>query len=386
MADTTVKWARSTMTGAPALTGQVGSLVSLLDALLVNGWGSQTATGVVVAGGVATATFPSNHAAAPHAVVTVAGITGTYAAMNGDQKVTATGTNTISWATGLANGSAAGTITVKMAGAGWAIPFTGTNLRAYKSSSPQAHGQFLRVSDTAAQVARAVGYENMTAISTGTGLFPSAAQLNGGYYWGKSLAASSAAVPWCFASDGRTFYLFTASGQPGGSPADGTSCVIMAFGDLLPRSPSSDPFASFCVGSIDSLWQNTGTHAVFTSSIDALVSVPRVYGGSGSSFRGTLLARDYDAGSRTLPNPIDGSLGLCPVNYRDGSLAGFVRADLPGLLYGMDGGVEALVPLGNTIRMDGTSRSYLVAHAQAGIETYTSGMRAVALDITGPWR
>ena len=54
--DTSVKWARSTMPGAPVLTRAAGSLIGLLDALLVNGWGQQTATSVVVAGGVATAT------------------------------------------------------------------------------------------------------------------------------------------------------------------------------------------------------------------------------------------------------------------------------------------------------------------------------------------
>ncbi|WP_454737583.1 hypothetical protein [Cupriavidus necator] len=41
----TVRLYKSTDASAPSLTGQVGSLVALLDAVLVNGYGSQTAAG-----------------------------------------------------------------------------------------------------------------------------------------------------------------------------------------------------------------------------------------------------------------------------------------------------------------------------------------------------
>ena len=76
--DTTVKWARSDMPGAPVLTRAAGSMTALLDALLVDGWGLQAATSVVIASGVATATFAADHAAAMHSVVEVAGATGSY--------------------------------------------------------------------------------------------------------------------------------------------------------------------------------------------------------------------------------------------------------------------------------------------------------------------
>ena len=134
--DTSVKWARSTMPGAPALTRAAGSLIALLDALLVNGWGQQTASSVVVAGGVATATFPTDHAAAKHAVVLVDGVTGALTALNGEQKVTAVAPNVIKWATAAADGTATGTITVKMAPAGFNKPFSGTNLADTSAAAP----------------------------------------------------------------------------------------------------------------------------------------------------------------------------------------------------------------------------------------------------------
>ena len=71
--DTTVKWARSDMPGAPVLTRAAGSMAALLDAFLVEGWGLQAATSVVIASGVATATFAADHTAAMHSVVEVAG-------------------------------------------------------------------------------------------------------------------------------------------------------------------------------------------------------------------------------------------------------------------------------------------------------------------------
>ena len=104
--DTTVKWARSDMPGAPLLTRAAGSMAALLDALLVDGWGTQATTSVVVASGVATATFATDHAAALHSVVGVTGATGAWADLNGEQKITSASSNTLQWATALPDGTA----------------------------------------------------------------------------------------------------------------------------------------------------------------------------------------------------------------------------------------------------------------------------------------
>jgi hypothetical protein len=45
----TVRVYRSTDASAPVLTGQVGSLTALLDAILVNGYGALTAAGWTIA-------------------------------------------------------------------------------------------------------------------------------------------------------------------------------------------------------------------------------------------------------------------------------------------------------------------------------------------------
>lgn len=387
--NTTVKWARSTMPGAPVLTRAAGSLIALLDALLVNGWGVQTATSVVVAGGVATATFATDHAAARHCVVLVAGVTGALAGLNGEQKVTAVEPNKIKWATTEADGTAAGTITIKMAGAGWTKPFSGTNLAAYKSASPAAHGQFLRVADTTAEYARAVGYENMTAISTGTGLFPSAAQLSGGYYWGKNDETSgTSAVPWVFASDGRFFYLFVQACINSSSGGLARSFTPTSFGDLVPESPSGDPYATVVTGASDASWQGTGPAYVYAyHTVDASVAAPRGRSGVGTSSRGATLAElslENQGGTPPqLPNPINGAIPMGRVIYKD-TTSEFPRATFPGLYWSPAIYVEQVTDHGTILDMP-NGKSMLGLFAGNGIDD-VSGYKGAFIDLIGPWR
>jgi len=56
-----VKYFRSDDTGAPTLTGQAGSLISLLDACLINGYNTKTPSGIIRSGSTATVTFATAH-------------------------------------------------------------------------------------------------------------------------------------------------------------------------------------------------------------------------------------------------------------------------------------------------------------------------------------
>lgn len=386
--NTEVKWARSTMPGAPVLTRAAGSLISLLDALCVDGWGLQTATSVVVSGGFATATFATDHAAAPHAVVLVAGVTGTLAGLNGEQKVTSVLANKIKWATAEADGTAAGTITVKMAAAGWTKPFSGTNLAVYKSARSDANGQFLRVADTTAGYARATGYETMTAVSTGTGLFPSAAQVNGGYYWGKtSMTSGTDPVPWAFASDGRMLYLFTLTESSPSTPDYGVP-FGMLFGDMVPVAASGDPFATLIFGVLTAT-DVTGyavDYALNNTSPNTLHATPRPSSGIGTSTRGLMMPLAGEAtGAPNFPNPISGAISASEVYYQDNNTL-FRRARLPGILRSTGSYAENLaIPKFGVLGGAGPQRAYL--HVPAS--TYggaTTNFRAVLVDLTGPWR
>lgn len=136
----------STDASAPVLSGTVGSLVALLDACLVNGYGSKGA-------------------------------------------------------------------------AGWTKAFSGTNKAAYRQGAKTGRLQlYLRVQDDApgaglAKEARMCGYETMTAVDTGTELFPTAVQMANGVFARKSTTADATAREWILAADHRTFRLHVISGD-----------------------------------------------------------------------------------------------------------------------------------------------------------------------------
>ena len=204
MPDTSVKRIHESMRGAPVLNGVAGSLIGLLDTFLVNGWGMATANSLSVSGGVATLTMPTGSEFEDHCVVLIAGATP--AALNGEQRIATTNGTTLTFPTTVADGPATGTITVKYAPCGWQKVFSGANLAVYRSQNVMGERRFLRVADTGNVDARVVAYNNMTAVSTGTGPFPTAAQISGGGYWPKSMSADTTAQRYDLVGDSMWLY------------------------------------------------------------------------------------------------------------------------------------------------------------------------------------
>lgn len=400
--DTSVKFFTSQMTGAPVLNGVAGALISLLDACLVNGFGLQTATSVVVADGVATVTLPAAFPALKESVILVAGATGGWTDLNGEQKVidTAAG-NKVMFATALANGTASGTITVKMAPAGWAKPFSGTNLAAYKSTDPQAHGggMYLRVDDTSTTSARVIGYENMTAISTGTGPFPTNNQVSGGGYWAKSANANSNATTWVLAADSRMVLFFNAAGAAFNSAY--VQGATRGFGDLIARRAVGDAFATVINISPNATVSGQGVQG-FDNVPEAATYTPRPFSGLGSSelnapisYTGsTTGASGVDSGGLgTFPSPIDGRL-LLSRRFVARTLSGAnanPRGDIPGLYTVPQVGLFEHFKTGDTIVGGGELTGRVLVAVNTGTASFTAAPTgtntgAAFIDITGPWR
>jgi hypothetical protein len=107
--------------------------------------------------------------------------------------------------TGIADQTATGTIAAKRAPAGFEKAFSGTNLAAYRSLDVEGTRLYCRIDDTATNSARIRGYETMTDVSTGEGLFPTDAQISGG---GHVYKANAANRNWTLFSDGRMIYFF----------------------------------------------------------------------------------------------------------------------------------------------------------------------------------
>lgn len=181
------------ITNAPSVTGAVGGLLPMLDAVLVNGISLPSVSSITRSGTTATLVFSNVHGLKYSTRLTVSGCTETD--YNGTFIITVVDTTTVTYT--VANSPATpatGTPTAMVTSAGWTKPFTGTNLAAYRPASGTQH--YLRVNDTFGQNCPIVGYETMTGISTGSNLFPTAAQAASGLYMFKSSATDSVTRPW----------------------------------------------------------------------------------------------------------------------------------------------------------------------------------------------
>ena len=216
----------SSMTGAPVLSGTAGALRAVLKACMVDGFGAGAVATLTVAAGIATAAFAGAH---PYRAGTLAQFGGaTPAGLNGQKRILSTTASAVTFdATGVADGTATGTITHKVAAAGWQELFAGsvTNVLCLKPTVVEATGCVLRIADTGTTNARVRAYEAMTDASTGTGPTPLESQLAGGLFWPKSSVASTLARTWYLVADERGFYLAVA-------PAGSDRYTLLFAGDI----------------------------------------------------------------------------------------------------------------------------------------------------------
>lgn len=391
--DTSVKHWHSGMVGAPVLSGTAGTLIALLDACLINGFDTKSATALSVAGGVATLAYTGTHSATVDSVVLVAGSSIT--ALNGEQKVTAIGSGVVKFATAEADATATGTISFKMAPAGWLKPFSGTNLAVYKSAGPASTGMYLRVDDTNAYHMRVVGYEQMTDINTGTGAFPTAAMSSGGGMWTKSMLASAAAVPWNLFADDRMFYPSISANSA--NSASYVGHVVRGFGDMGALRPGGDPYA--CVLNCHTATTTPPSQPALAGSFSNGATagncfLPRDYTGLGSAITataypisGTLnLTSGLDTRFGAFPGPF-GGLTLSPKNVATSTTVS-PRANLPGIYHLPHSVLFDTFKTGDSVGGTGAlagRRLMMVNVSELQNAAASTNIGAVAFDITGPW-
>ncbi|MBS0402813.1 MAG: hypothetical protein JSS18_10075 [Proteobacteria bacterium] len=386
--DTSVKHFYSAMSGAPVLSGQAGAMIGLLDACLVTGFDLKSATSLTVAGGVATLAFAGSHSAVVDAVVLVDGVTGALAGLNGEQKVTAIAAGVVRFATALPDGTAAGSISFKMAPAGWAKVYSGTNLAAYQSPHMQSTKMFVRVDDTGTMSCRLRGYEAMSDINTGAGLFPLDSQLNGGGWMSKSAAANATRVNWRIVADARGAYISVVgySVHDANASAGRTVCV----GDFRAYRPGGDPYAFVLgCGTSDYFGEAPG---VCDQDGSTYCFAARSYSELGASVGlasrpeiGAPITSGADNSFGTFPSVIDGGLRLSRRLVMEGITP---RGVFPGLYTVPQSGVGlSIAPL--TVQPGAgplAGRNLLAIGCGANSQSYPStGLGISFIDITGPW-
>lgn len=314
--DTSVKNFNSTMALAPILNGLPGSNIAILDACLVTGFDTKTLSSLVVVSGIATATFSGTHSAQLDSVILITGVTGELADLNGEQKVVvAGGLTTVKFLTALADGTAAGTITMKMAPVGWAKVFSGTNLAVYQSLDPTSSKMFLRIDDTADVHSRVVGYESMTDVNTGTNPFPTPVQVSGGGYWPKSSLANTVANHWALFADKKLFHVARMPGLAATPSAH--VMVTFFFGDLAALKVGGDLYCCGLNFSRNASVNNMCDGGVFAGQ-ENQTSTPRAFTGLGRATLGRIVpltgaissTSGMDTTYGTFPSPIDGTASL----------------------------------------------------------------------------
>lgn len=393
MADTTVKYFHSAMSGAPVLSGTAGSLIAVLDACLVNGFGLKSVGSLVVVGGVATMTISGGHPFEADVVALVSGAAP--AGLNGEKKVLSVTGTTVSFdATGISDQTATGTITVKLASAGWQKAFSGTNLAAYRSQDAAGTRMYLRVDDTGTTNARVVGYETMTDVNTGLKPFPTAIQQSGGGYWPKANASDTINRAWTVVADSRAVWLHTHTNSS--AQYYGVAGAVWGFGDFTSYK-SGDPFSCmlWCTTSDES--NSASTQRSFEYCGTGGITTPylaRSFTGLG----GSQVAVSYMESYITASGNSGGSLSSMTPGYPNSANNGLIlsrkllveqsitlRGYIPGLLLTPQG-CHSVFSWRDKIDGQGTYAGRKLLAVKCGSPNSGSSNGVVFFDITGPWR
>ena len=379
----------SSQVGAPVLSGSAGALRAVIKACLVDGFGAGAVATLTVASGIATATFAGAH---PYRVGTVAQIAGTTpSGLNGQKRVLSITSGAITFdATGIANGTATGTVTHKVAGAGWQELFAGTvtNVLCVKPTVPEATGCVLRIDDTGTTNARVRAYETMTDASTGVGPTPMDSQVSGGLWWPKSGTANSTARPWYMVADERGFYLALA-------PQGGDRFTLMFAGDAS-SFKSGDAYGHLVTGNeADQIAATTtpvGCCGYSARSARGGAYMPRAYTAIGQAIAAQRLGSHHNGATADVYAGAAGySLGTYPNGPNNGLMTGAlelyalgIRGTLPGLLHPVQDCGSAFA---SGAIVDGTDD--LTGRRLLAIRTAPPSGAAVGgvvfIDISGPW-
>lgn len=390
MASTSVKVFSSTDPGAQVLSGTAGSLATIIRTCLADGRGAQAVQTLVVASGIATVTYATNHPFSVGSVGLFAGATPT--ALNGEQRIlSVTSANIVTFAApGVPDGSATGSMTSKLASAGWTELYPGTtNVVAVKPSVIEATGCCVRIDDTGTTVARVRGFESMSSISAGLGLIPLDAQISGGAFWDKSNVASAAARPWFLIADARGFHMIV-DPQANGR----MSCY---YGGDCASTRSANPWGFLLTGNpaarstVATVPEGCNGYSGRTARVGAYLA--RSYTGIGGSL---VVQRIGQASNGPATDAYSGGanysvLGAGPNSPNNGLMLTSVelisqgqQGTIPGIYHARSEWIDAF---SNGVVVDGTDdmlgRQLLAIRCAPPTGAIVAG--TVFFDATGPW-
>lgn len=388
---TSVKWAVSSMVGAPTLNGTAGSMIAVLDAFMVNGFGTKAVDSAVVTSGVCRMAITGASAAVDHSVIQLAGITGSGVTLNGLQRVKTATASYVEFACSLPDGPLTGSITFKIAPLGWEKVFSKTNVAVYRSTDPAGTRAYYRVDDTNALFARVTMYESMSDVDTGVAVAPAAP--SGGFYWHKRSGAAATGVYWALSGDSRGFHISVApNAGSSAASANGYGLYTHYAGDAKSYR-SGDAWCAVLTGAPSTTYSDVngcifcapGTTGVvvqrMSGGLGGVVQASRAVWGSASAVSGA------DSSFGAYPSRTDNGLRLGPILVSDGLMNAFgPRGELPGALHCPQSGVIA--SMGSDVRQTEGQGDLLGRRLMSvGVGNLAGSAAGCGfIDITGPWR
>lgn len=370
-----VKYFHSGQAGAPVLSSSAGSLLAVLDACLVNGFGLQVLDSLSIVDGVLIGN-KAGHGFAVDQVIKISGAS--QSQLNGEWVVSSTATGSFhADATGIANVSGTGTITAKAAPAGWEKAFSSTNIAAYRSLDPESCACLLRIDDTGSS-ARVRGYVDMTDIDTGSGPFPADTQVSGGGY----IPKGSSSTPWVIVADSKVLYLMNSTRTDFGT----LIYQVHLFGDFESER-AGDAYAcalqTFGVGGDDPAHAWTQIGKVNFTDAESKLYAARSYNQMGDAVQMlTSFIGQYPSGHTSglvYPSGASNGIILSPVVAKEVATNTMRCLSLPGVY-----ATPQAQPLnsGSVIRHVGAGDKTMLVVA-VGLGGYTAGR--LIFDLTGPW-
>lgn len=398
-----IKVYTSMQQGAPTINGVTGSLITALDAILVNGYGQVNVSSITRSGTTATVTTATAHGFSTGDVALITGAAETE--YNGEFVVTVTGGTSFTYdVAGSPATPATGTITSKRAPAGFTKTFSGTNKAVYRSNDLSSRRHYYQIIDDGttsggSREARLRGYITMSDVDTGVDAFPDSGTYPLGYFITKSSTADSTARQWVVITDGKTVYFFTFHGYPLTTPltsVGGNYISSSGFGDIIEYKPG-DAYASFTTGCPA---QGNVDYYGYSGLVNAVTSITNRGASPSTSVPNLSMARDWTgvAGARaasvfgtafwdtqlgggvaiSYPHRIDNGFYLTPVLVTQGGPS-VIRGRMPGFFEPLHG-----MCFPNTYTIENVQgfigRKFMMLYCMGGTST-----GAVVVDITGPW-
>lgn len=141
-----VKWFSSENINAPELGNNWGSLLNVLEACLLTGYGAQTIQSITIENGVATADFGAAHKLQLFQWIKISG--STQVALNTEFKILGATTTTIEFLIDLPDQMVVEVLTCSLASLGWSKPFSDTGRAVFQAKDTSKNPYYLRVDDT----------------------------------------------------------------------------------------------------------------------------------------------------------------------------------------------------------------------------------------------